>query len=735
MNKLFIAISLLAFLSISAIGQIKIYVAVNGNDENSGTIESPFKSLHRAQKEAYKIWKEKKQPIQVLVGSGTYYPGKPLVFKPENSGTAEAPIRYVATGADSVTLSGGIKLDCQWKKYKDGIMMCELEEVKNGNLSFSQLFINGKRNHLARYPNFDMSIPGKTGHVWPKSVIPEEVKDPNPNDFDDITQNDMPPRGIVYNPEQFTSKRWKNPKEAIIHIFQDKHWGNLQWTVKDVDFDKHYIWFGKGGDQIGAKWNSNPISVNKESQFFIENIFEEMDAPGEWYLDRAKGVLYCIPEKGVDLEKSTIEVPVFEQIIQFLGDQYNPVQHISLEGFRFAHTTSTFMEQYSIPSGSDWAIYRGGAVFMEGAEYCTIKNCWFDAVGGNAIFMNNYNRANKVIGSKFTEVGESAICFVGSLEFTNGTNRAFSYDCQAYNNLIHDCGYYGKQVAGVYISRAKRITVSHNLIYNMPRAGICIGDGTWGGHVIEFNHMHDCIRETWDHGPFNSWGREAYWCLLHSHGESIFFAPHPAGKVLIWAMEPVIVRNNYIHGNVGYDGGYRQGLDLDDGSSNFHVYNNVCVDMAISIREGDYRTVENNIIINPVVPFGVHVGNPGNNDIIRRNIIITDNDIYYMNDAPAEYPVIKELNENIYYHPTPGWGDRTTISVNPRGEKLKRYTFHGWQEAGYDKKSVVVDKPVLYDYKKGDFRVLPDSPVKEIGFKDIDTSWGLTNDFPSKLRD
>ncbi len=269
----------------------------------------------------------------------------------------------------------------------------------------------------------------------------------------------------------------------------------------------------------------------------------------------------------------------------------------------------------------------------------------------------------------------------------------------------------------------------------MPRAGICIGDGTWGGHVIEFNHMYECIRETWDHGPFNSWGREAYWCLTHSHGEPRFSAPHPAGKVLTWAMEPVIIRNNYIHGNVGYDGGYRQGLDFDDGTSNFHIYNNVCQDMAISIREGDYRTVENNIIIQPVVPFGLHVGHPGNNDTLRNNIIITEGDIYYMNHAPTEHPVVKAMNHNIYYNPTPGWGDRTTISVRHRGERLTKYTFRQWQQAGYDTESEVVDEPVLYDWENGDFRVRLDSPAKEMGFKDIDQSWGLTDEFPAKWKE
>jgi hypothetical protein len=85
-------------------------------------------------------------------------------------------------------------------------------------------------------------------------------------------------------------------------------------------------------------------------------------------------------------------------------------------------------------------------------------------------------------------------------------------------------------VAGVHISRAKRITAAHNLIHDVPRAGICIGDGTWAGHLIEFNHIYDAVRATGDHG------------------------------------------------------GYRQALDLDDGASNYRLYNNVRKDMAISIR-------------------------------------------------------------------------------------------------------------------------------------------------------
>ena len=60
---------------------------------------------------------------------------------------------------------------------------------------------------------------------------------------------------------------------------------------------------------------------------------------------------------------------------------------------------------------------------------------------------------------------------------------------------------------------AMNITVSHCSIYDMPRAGINIGDGCWGGHVIEFCDVFDTVLETGDHGSFNSWGRDRFWGL------------------------------------------------------------------------------------------------------------------------------------------------------------------------------------------------------------------------------
>ncbi|MHC4720704.1 MAG: peptide-binding protein, partial [Planctomycetota bacterium] len=158
---------------------------------------------------------------------------------------------------------------------------------------------------------------------------------------------------------------------------------------------------------------------------------------------------------------------------------------------------------------------------------------------------------------------------------TNGTQRDFPYECKSTNNLIHDIGVFGKQVAGAYISRAKRITVAHNLIYDTPRAGICIGGGTWGGHIIEYNHFRNTCRESGDHGPFNAWGRDKYWCLTQSHMPYTIGRSHDAGRVKIDAMETVYIRNNFVQEQRGW------GIDMDDGASNYEIYNNICIGVSM----------------------------------------------------------------------------------------------------------------------------------------------------------
>jgi hypothetical protein len=173
----------------------------------------------------------------------------------------------------------------------------------------------------------------------------------------------------------------------------------------------------------------------------------------------------------------------------------------------------------------------------------------------------------------------------------------------------------GKQTAGVFISMAEEITVSHNTVFRVPRAGICINDGTWGGHVIEFNDVFDTVRETGDHGPFNSWGRDRWWKTSYNEGGPL--DPCARSRATLDAWKTTHIRNNRFAHPAG---GHSWGIGLDDGSSNYHIYDNLTLNMGVKLREGFFRRVENNVIVNGF--GGFHIWVPGSDDVVARNVIV-----------------------------------------------------------------------------------------------------------------
>ncbi|MBM3240550.1 right-handed parallel beta-helix repeat-containing protein [Candidatus Poribacteria bacterium] len=663
------------------------YVAPNGSVQNPGTKDNPFATLEHSRDAVRNAKKTTKEPITVFVRGGIYYLTEPIVFTSEDSGTKDAPITYAAYEDEIPIISGAAKLNLKWSEYKDGIMQAEIPAVKEGKLAFTQLFINGKRQHLARYPNYNDPNPLITG----------------PGASSDALNNER-------------VKQWANPVGALVHGLSSHRWGSLHYRITGIN-DKGEVQL-EGGDQI------NRNSVLHDNFRYVENVFEELDAPNEWYLDAKQGILYYMPPEGMDLAEAKVEAVMLKQLFEFRGSMDAPVRHITLRGFTIAHTAHTFLDKYEPLLRGDWSIARAGAVFSENAEDCAIEDCFFDAMGGNGVFISKYNRRITVSGCKFTEAGDSAICLVGDVSAVHSPstwdnhikepvqtpgpkNSHYPANCLIHNNLIHDIGIIGKQTAGVFISMAEEITVSHNTIYNIPRAGICINDGCWGGHIIEYNDIFSTVRETGDHGPFNSWGRDRHWGIDDQKLRKSLSR--------LDSYKTTIIRNNRFR----HHGSHSWGIDLDDGSSNYHIYNNLCLGMSIKLREGYYRTVENNIIVGPI-PFALHCWYPDSEDVITRNlIVVTGNEVY----EPIN--MLTPTDEN-------RWGrliDYNLFKTSDPDKFLVKNvadSLEVWCKKGYDRHSIYGD-PLFIDPDNGDFRVKANSPALELGFKNFPmTKFGVS---------
>jgi hypothetical protein len=372
-----------------------------------------------------------------------------------------------------------------------------------------------------------------------------------------------------------------NLGELFFHVMHKGRWGGFHYKIVGVDENGEAIL--EGGHQ-----NNRPSTPHPENRM-VENVLEELDSPGEWYFDEDTRQLYYWPQEGIDMKTAKFEGVVLKSFIEIKGDLGNPVSDISIEGIKFEYAQRTFMEEYEPLLRSDWTIYRGAAIFLEGVENCTVADCEFVNLGGNVIFVSGYNDQVKISGNHIHDCGASAISFVGdpsavrSPSFQYGEfveldemdtipgpkNELYPRNCIVTDNLIHRIGRIEKQTAGVQISMAMEITVSHNSIYDVPRAGINIGDGTWGGHILEFNDVFNTVLETGDHGSFNSWGRDRFWHPRRNIMDSMTTANPDMPN---WdAIHTTIIRNNRFRCDHGWD------IDLDDGSSNYHIYNNLCL--------------------------------------------------------------------------------------------------------------------------------------------------------------
>jgi hypothetical protein len=644
----------------------EIVVAPDGNDANPGTAAQPLATLAAAQQRARSA--PKSQPVRVRLRGGTYRLAQPLVFTSADSGSAAAPVSYEAfSAADVPVISGGVLLPApKWTAYKDGILQTPVP----ADWITDQLFVNGQAQILARYPNFDPAVANFNGFAA-DAISPERVA------------------------------RWADPAGGFIHALHGSRWGGLSYRITGKNADGTLAY--EGG------WQTNRASGMNKKVLFVEGIFEELDAPGEWFLNHATHTLYYYPPAGVSLDGAVVEGVCPANLVEFRGTDKDPVRFVTLQGLTFTQAARTFMQTREPLLRTDWAIYRGGALLFNGAEDCAVVGCTLQQLGGNAIFVNAYNRRVAIRRCHLHAIGASGCSFVGDTKavrsplFEYGKRQSLSgldatpgpltdnypADCTVEDCLIHDTGTVEKQSAPVEIDIADSIMVRHCSIYRCPRAGINIGDGCFGGHVVDGCDIFDTVRETGDHGSFNSWGRDRWWGLGGVNLDKDIAGAH-ADLPFLDCVKPITLTNSRWRCDHGWD------IDLDDGSSHYVITNNLCLSGGIKNREGFVRRVENNIMVN--APFCPHVWFTDSGDIVQHNILEG-------------------------YHPAgmkaPPWGERMDYNFFTKPGQSTPVPAEAFaKQSGGDAHSLVGD-PQFVDPATGNYQVGPNSPALALGFKNF----------------
>lgn len=605
-------------------GQV-IYVSTRGNDKWNGSEKKPVASLVRAQELARAYGRD--TSVEIVFEDGIYYLPGTVQFTGQDSKDYPATVTLRARHEGKAVISGGQQIRLDWKQEAGNIYVASVP----AGMDIDQLYVAGLRQPMARFPN---AQPGKQRNVYDTWVLDHQAQ-PNP---------EMDP----LQPERIAL--WKNPEGGYVHAMHTALWGDMHWEIKGKNED--------GTLQLEGGWQNNRPSGMHPLYRFVENIKEELDVPGEWYYDRSESKLYYMPLPEIDLDEAKVEIVRLKHLIEFNGTKENPVRGIHLQGLTFKHTARTFMENKEQLLRSDWTMYRGGAIVFNGAEECSVENCEFDHLGGNTIFVNNYNRYLTVRGCYIHHSGANGIVFVGdpdmvrsplfrygnqnyeTMDMTPGSlGDNYPQDCWVDDCLITMTGRDEKQTAPVQISMSQRIRVSHCSIYDVPRAGININEGTFGGHVIEFCDVFNTVLETGDHGSFNSWGRDRFWTPdVVTISDQV--ALHP--DMQYWdVLEPNVLRYNRWRCDHGWD------VDLDDGSSFYRIYCNLLLNGGLKMREGYDRVATNNIILNNSLHPHVWVRN--SDDVFKHNIVFTAYQPAVMNSALGESDRWgKELDYNLF---------------------------------------------------------------------------------------
>lgn len=525
------------------------YVSSTGSDQNKGTKSHPFASLERAKSE---IGKNAGRPITIFLREGYYSLQESFILEEMNSQNG-APLLVSAYAGEEVHIIGGQEisgfkpLNKQSEAsqrievgFRDNILQLDLKALgihdygeilargfgRDIQASGLELYFNEKPMTLSRWPNKD----------WANvEEVPESLGG----------------KGFTYSGNR--PANWTHTNDIWLHGYWKWDWSDSYVKVASID---------TLGKVIMTDFPYSNYPYTKGKRFYAFNLLEELDEPGEWYLDRETGILYFWPPS--DPEKAKMHISLLRKPIIQLSEAIN----VTLKNLILEYTCGAGVE---IIGGS------GNVV-----EDCILRNIGTVAVSigklkanigtelyDNPLYNGNAGTGNGIEGCEIYSTGEGGILLGGGDRKTLSPGKNF-----AINNNIYGCSRWVRTYrAGIFMYGVGNL-VAHNLIHDLPHTAVFF----WGNdHLLEYNEIHHVCMETGDAGAFYI-GRD-------------------------WTQRGSTIRYNYFHhlrGVLGHSGFIDvMGIYLDDWASGVNIFGNVFYKAGRSIMIGGGRDniVDNNIII------------------------------------------------------------------------------------------------------------------------------------------
>jgi hypothetical protein len=540
----------------------ELHVSPNGNDSNSGTLGAPFATIEQAKNTVRAMNQNMLGDIKVYLHGGLYTLSDTLRWDSGDSGSNDYYVRYVNYGNESPVITGGNSIT-GWSQVEGS----NLWKAQVGNSQFRQLYVNGKRAVRAQstqtYNAIDYNE-SKNGFIIDDSIISNDWRN-------------------VDNIELTWQKAWRHSRVLVDSITPGPQPNTWNVQMKQPYFD----WITTSGYKANGP---NPFG------FRIENAFELLDTPGEWYLDKSLGELYYWPLPSEDLMTVEVVAPHLEQLIELKGTLDEPVRSIEFKGITFRYGSWMQPSETGISTIQGDVIVGGlnqlgsknqgdripGNITIHAAENISFERNRLEHLGAAGIVIENGASGIRIAGNIFTDISASAV-IVGDMRDAYPVDpRQVTHDNTIENNVIYNVAseYWGS--CGIFALYVVGLKVLHNEMYDLPYSGISVGWG-WSNHhnsgvmknnLIEGNHVHHHVFRLKDGGGVYTLGKQP----------------------------GTVVARNLVHDQIHVFGG----VYLDDGSAGLQVTENITYNVPFKFL--DNSSDPSNIIVENY--FGVAPTDP-----------------------------------------------------------------------------------------------------------------------------
>lgn len=458
----------------------KIFVSTVGDDSGDGSEEEPLRTLEKAIDVANEMREDSDKLIEILLREGTY--SVTNTIKIINSQKDDSLLKISAYQDEKVTINAGVDIPLSAMNIADSDFTNAIIDKPNAgsilqyNLKDAQIEDLGEislRGHLIsdeKEAQAELSLNGEVQKLagWPNGEYTGLIKPTDSNEYGKRTKSGIA-NGCSFQVNYDRPSQWSKPEQAWLSGTIGPNYEFDYYPVSRFDSEEKRVYLSRGALE---KYYTEPY-------YRFENVPEELDEPGEYYIDRQSGMLYFYPPEDAPKD-SVLTITMSTPTLDVSGKAPNSM-------FRIENSKNIVFENLIFKGG------RGSAITGKNNSNIQFINCEINSFGENGIRFDASTDI-KISDCKIHDVGQDGILFVscGNYKTLSPSNIVVS------NNDIYNFARLERSYkTGIDFGyRCVGATAANNHIHNGPHAGMIfygVNNDIYGNEfdnlVTEFSDM------------------------------------------------------------------------------------------------------------------------------------------------------------------------------------------------------------------------------------------------------